>query len=234
VGLTTEGEARYWVAGPGSRLQHYERTPRERLPTHFIVYPQWMACPAVLGAPLVEGTVLDQSILGGATMVAYEANYDALGSGALPAAIAAPGRLVDEVDVSDLESEAEHGYLIEPITWETDSLAGFAPRPGAAEDEPVERWIADGGRVARARDRFWLEVAGERASLVARLSAEQPVTLDVRVDGADAGAIELPPGAWVEREVRQPVAARRGRVEVAIDARGGARFAAYHYWSYGP
>ncbi|PIE05328.1 MAG: hypothetical protein CSA75_05320, partial [Sorangium cellulosum] len=45
VGLTTPGEAPYWVAGAGSRFEHYERlyqTDRKRLPTHFIVYPNWM------------------------------------------------------------------------------------------------------------------------------------------------------------------------------------------------
>ncbi|HKQ71814.1 MAG TPA: hypothetical protein VJT73_20865, partial [Polyangiaceae bacterium] len=44
VGLTTPGEAPYWVAGAGSRFEHYERVLRtspERLPTHFIVYPHW-------------------------------------------------------------------------------------------------------------------------------------------------------------------------------------------------
>ncbi len=85
VGLTTEGEARYWVAGAGSRFEHYERLPAARRPTHFIVYPQWMACPPVLGALLHEATVVDQSILGGVTMEAHEARWDLLGSGALPA-----------------------------------------------------------------------------------------------------------------------------------------------------
>ena len=67
VGLTTPGEAPYWVAGGGSRFEHYEKlylASPERLPTHFIVYPQWMACDAVLGDPLHEATVLDQTILG--------------------------------------------------------------------------------------------------------------------------------------------------------------------------
>jgi hypothetical protein len=73
VGLTTEGEARYWVAGAGSRFEHYEKLAKERLPTHFIVYPQWMACSPVLGKQLFEATVTDQSILGGSTMVVHEA-----------------------------------------------------------------------------------------------------------------------------------------------------------------
>ena len=68
VGLTTPGEGRYWVAGAGSRFEHYERVHArapESLPTHFIVYPEWMACDAVLGAPLHEAVVTDASILGG-------------------------------------------------------------------------------------------------------------------------------------------------------------------------
>ena len=43
VGLTTAGEARYWVAGSASRFEHYERLAQAgKLPTHFIVYPDWM------------------------------------------------------------------------------------------------------------------------------------------------------------------------------------------------
>jgi len=52
VGLTTRDEARYWVAGAASRFEHYERLHARRaaaLPTHFIVYPEWMALDAVLG-----------------------------------------------------------------------------------------------------------------------------------------------------------------------------------------
>ena len=40
IGLTTQGEAPYWVAGAGSRFEHYERLHAEspeRFPTHFIV-----------------------------------------------------------------------------------------------------------------------------------------------------------------------------------------------------
>ena len=42
VGLTTPTEGRYWVAGQGSRFEHYERimkTQPQALPTHFLVYP---------------------------------------------------------------------------------------------------------------------------------------------------------------------------------------------------
>ncbi len=145
VGLTTEGEARYWVAGAASRFEHYEKLPRARLPTHFIVYPHWMACPPVLGRVLAEATVVDQSILGGNTMVAYTASWDLLGSGALPGAPPPGLSLVDEVDVADLESETAHGYEL-GSGWDTDNQVMMQ-----AEGE---RAIADGGRLRRERDRF--------------------------------------------------------------------------------
>ncbi|HEY0462741.1 MAG TPA: hypothetical protein VGC79_00970, partial [Polyangiaceae bacterium] len=58
VGLTTTGEARYWSAGAGSRFEHYERLPREVLPTVFVVYPPWFGLPALLGPCLTERTVI--------------------------------------------------------------------------------------------------------------------------------------------------------------------------------
>jgi hypothetical protein len=149
VGLTTPGEARYWVAGAGSRFEHYERLARvslERLPTHFIVYPHWLGCEAILGEELYRATVLDQTILGGASMHAYLARYDALGSG--ESARSADGsRLADELDVADLESEEAHGYEL-GSTRETENLA----LDYAADGQEV----ADGARVGRSYDRFAL------------------------------------------------------------------------------
>src|SRR5262249_49766943 len=129
VGLTTKEEAPYWVAGAGSRFEHYERLFRsspERLPTHFIVYRHWMACDAVLGEELHEETVTDQTILGGATIPAYAARYDRLGSGDLPADGEEASRPVDELDVADLESEATHAYELGPARDTDDVVLAHA------------------------------------------------------------------------------------------------------------
>ncbi|MEO6418558.1 MAG: hypothetical protein ABIP39_04085, partial [Polyangiaceae bacterium] len=61
VGLTTSSEGRYWVAGSASRFEHYERLGAARLPTHFIVYREWMACDAILGELIHDATVLDST-----------------------------------------------------------------------------------------------------------------------------------------------------------------------------
>jgi hypothetical protein len=230
VGLTTEGEAPYWVAGAGSRFEHYEKLPAARLPTHFIVYPQWMACPPVLGRLLTEATVIDQSILGGATMEAHEARWDLLGSGALPASPPSCLELVDELDVADLESERAHHYAL---------------GDGQEVDNQVMvrgdgvRAIADGGRLRRAEDRFRLRLpAGQIGRLVMRVTADTALDLRVSAAGREVGvaAIDEESG-WVERAVDLPAVPGGGATEIEVRAKarddGPARFGSFHYWVYG-
>ncbi len=217
VGLTTEGEAPYWAAGPGSRFEHWERLHRRGglLPSYLFVYRQWMAMPAVYGDYLTEATVVDQSILGGRTMTAMVADYDLLGSGELP--FSRPGTPLGSLDVSDLESEREHGYQVGDARshWNVATL-------GESDDG---RPIADGGRIERADDRFYL---GEHRPLQLVLRVIAPAPLEVWTDAIRAGETK-------------PLAATASWQEVAIDLPNGAdwitvrcsepkRFTSYHYW----
>jgi hypothetical protein len=227
VGLTTPEEARYWVAGAGSRFEHYERLYRQspdRFPTHFIVYPQWMACDAVLGDELHEETVTDQTILGGTTMTAFSARSDLLGSGDAPSG-SAPGRLVDELDVADLESEAAHDYRVGSLTRETNDQA--------ITYEVGDRTIADGTRTGRTRDDFVLRGRPmSRSVIVARFSADEAAELQVRVAGRTIGIANLVPGEWTEASFELPadLASAESRVEVV--ALRGTKFGSAHYWLY--
>jgi hypothetical protein len=234
VGLTTEGEARYWVGGAGSRFEHYEKLAKERLPTHFIVYPQWMACSPVLGKELFQATVTDQSILGGATMVVYEARWDTLGTGALPIDPPSGHAPVDELDVADLESEAAHGY----------NLAGsFDPDDQVVEVGKETEWdgtlkrsgVADGGRVHRSFDAFLAHLpAGKAVRMVMRGAAEEAVTLTVSTSDRAIGTIEIPAGAWVERSILIPADVAAASTPLSIVAHGDddPRFQSFHYWFY--
>ncbi len=235
VGLTTEGEAKYWVAGPGSRYEHYERLPREALPTHFIVYPQWMACPPVLGERLFEATVTNQSILGGATKVVFVADWSVLGRGSLPAKPPAAALLVDELDVSDLESEAEHRYVL-GSTNENENLVSTI-----FDDAGTE--ISDGGRHHRSRERFRVRLPEDRAStMIARLGAGHAVAVEVLVAGQEVGVLEVPLTGWVELSVGIPrglggaVTPVELRAKAWMDPEAPAAeppsFAALHYWFY--
>ncbi|AUX39625.1 hypothetical protein SOCE26_010190 [Sorangium cellulosum] len=236
VGLTTEGEARYWVAGPGSRFEHYEKLPPDRRPTHFIVYPHWMACPPVLGRELVDATVEDQAILGGTTMVAYEARWELLGSGALPVHTAPGERILDELDVSDLESESAHDYRPGPLADQHNHVVALpAPESSApGELDPARPEIADGGRFYRTADRFLTRAAGAagvaEARLVLRVAAEGGAELAVSVAGQEVGTVEVPAGTWVERDLPLPAARLSGPTPIEITLRRGSGFHAFHYW----
>jgi hypothetical protein len=216
VGLTTRDEARYWVAGAGSRFEHYERLSRGTLPTHFIVYPGWFGIPSLLGACLTERRVEGATILGGVLMVACEADYASLGSGARPIFTTTEGQLLDELDVADLESEAAHGY---ELGWAT------------PQDNVVVGDVAvDGGRGRRLLEQFELEVVGGGA-LVVRLAVNHPTPVELSFagktlrQGLEAGPFQ---------ELRFAVPAELPRGKVAVELRSQEPLTVLHYWSFGP
>lgn len=223
VGLTTPTEGRYWVAGAASRLEHYERLRAANpgaLPTHFIVYPEWMGLEPVLGRPLHEATVTDSTILGGQTMRASEARWDHLGTGERP--WTALATIHDALDVADLESEAAHGYeLFGAREGEQTASEGNAP-DGAI--------VLDGGRTHRSRDAFVADLprGGELVG-VARVESATPTALSVRVANRDVARIAIPDGPWVEVTFAIPPDARGERTAIEVSA-DGAPFTSYHYW----
>lgn len=226
VGLTTPEEARYWVAGAGSRFEHYERLHRShpsRLPTHFIVYPNWMACDAVLGRELTRATVTDQSILGGVTMIAHEARYDRLHSGDLPDRTI-HGNQIDELDVSDLESEEAHQYDV--------AIGGGTDHDNllhsTISDTGTERY--DAGRGKRRQDRFRLKMPVRKAVLVARWGTFSGASLAIRVDGREVTRIEVEPESWIEQEIELIGTGADASIEIlSTDNR---TFTSMHYWIY--
>jgi len=208
--------------------------PRDRLPTHFIVYPQWMACAPVLGKELTEATVTDQSILGGTTMLAYEARWDALESGALPADPPKGMRLVDEVDVADLASEKAHAYDATGALDQDNQVA----QVGEDVDwsgEVRRRGVTDGGRMHRSLDRFTVRLPQQGpVQMVMRISADELVDLSVAVEGREAATVTVNPGSWAEPVVELPGQAGAAVITVSVKATSGEapKFHVFHYWFY--
>ncbi|HMJ14477.1 MAG TPA: hypothetical protein VK524_23840 [Polyangiaceae bacterium] len=221
VGLTTRGEARYWVAGPGSRFEHYEKMKPSDRPTHYIVYPEWFGLPALLGETLTERRVAGATILGGETMAAYVADHRALGSAATPT-LPPRGVPIDELDVADLESEESHAYQL----YATTQLENIA-----VEDPSTQRW--DGARKARTRETFEIEIA-PGGVLLARLGASAPLRLEVHVASRAVGELSLTGRAWEELTIVIPTGVPAGRQQIELIAVREKSFVALHYWSYAP
>jgi hypothetical protein len=216
VGLTTPGEARYWVAGSGSRFEHYERLPRATLPTHFFVYPEWFGVPSLLGDCLTERRVDGATILGGPVMVACQADYGSLGTGSQPLTDFGTRRLLDELDVADLESEAAHDYAL-----------GMT----SAQDNFVEAGQGrfDGGRGQRYHERFRLRVE-PGGLVVVRLTASRPGELKLFVAGSPVGAATFEPGTFQELAVPLAPSAAAGLQPLELHAT--QLLTVLHYWSY--
>jgi hypothetical protein len=228
VGLTTAGEARYWVAGAGSRLEHYERLLARdpaSLPTHFIVYPEWMGVSLVLGTPLHQATVTDSTILGGQTMRAYVADWSKLGSGERPWTTSAAGTawtIVDSLDVADLESESDHAY----------ELLGARDGEEVAHDgiAPAGPTVVDGGRTNRAVERFTARLpAGVATRGIARVDGPAGTVVRVFANGSAIGSFTLGDDEdWSECTFDvPPQSAERTKFELRAE---GGLLTSYHYW----
>ncbi len=218
VGLTTRGESRYWAAGAGSRFEHYERLGVNRLPTHFIVYPEWFALPPLLGTWLTERRVPGATILGGETMSASMADWSSLKSAELPLFTDHEGRkLVDTLDVADVESERAHDYDLLPAVQSDDVLLESDGR-------------ADGARRSRVRDRFRLELAAG-GLFVARLGSETGGRAIVKFGERVLGEWQLAPAEFREYALELPELVRRPGVWLEISAQDQP-FTSLHYWSF--
>jgi len=230
VGLTTNGEARYWVAGTASRLEHYERLAPSALPTHFIVYPDWMGTDAFFGERLFDATVTDSTILGGQSMRAYVASWSLLGSGAKPWSDLEHG-IIDEVDVADLESESAHRF--ELLAHDNEEVVGDGYSPAGNH-------VIDGGRGYRNLDRFVAHLRpGKTTWAIARVAPmKNKVTLDVHA-GKDLVASftigsddEYATSTWTEQRFVIPSDDAKAETPLEVVARGGL-FGSYHYWFLG-
>ncbi|HEY8946173.1 MAG TPA: hypothetical protein VIM73_18085, partial [Polyangiaceae bacterium] len=207
VGLTTAGEAKYWTAGPGSRFEHYERLGRTKLPTHFIVYPEWFRIDPLLGEELTARHVPDATILGGARMAAYVADYSALGSGEVLDPTILRGRpVIDRLDVADLEIEAAHGYQLFDAEQRFNVVLGSGSR-------------LDGARAQRSLEVFSL-VLEPGGALVLRVAAERDLVLEVQV-GPERFLTDVPASDWRELVLELPSKTPHGRASLTVQARGG-------------
>jgi hypothetical protein len=215
VGLTTLGEARYWVGGVGSRFEHYERLAPERRPTHFIVYPEWFGLPQLLGDCLTERRVDGATILGGPLMVACLANYESLGSGAKPSIEVTSRRLLDELDVADLDSEAAHHYALLPATAAEDVVESLGDR-------------VDGGRSGRLREQFRLRVEPQ-GLLVIRLSTASAAHVRLTLSGRPVSVAPVAAGRFQELAIELPRDIPAGIATVVLSS--SQPLTLLHYWS---
>jgi hypothetical protein len=126
-------------------------------------------------------------------------------------------KLLDELDVADLESEAAHDYVLGSASAQDDIVEARGGR-------------VDGGRARRTRESFRLDVVPE-GLLVVRVSADAAADASVTVAGKPAGSVPIEPGRFQEVAVTLPHDGAAGRAEIVW--RSNQPLTLLHYWSYG-
>ncbi len=230
LGLVTNHQAAVFLEGTGALFERLEHLAPGERPGYLAVFPEWLRMPWILGPELFRTEVSEPlvSVQYPAASV-YAARWDTLGTGASPSTRLLEGaRVVDSLDVADLESESAHRYEIQVPPADRGArfttLVGVIPRDDAAP-------AVDGGREVARQERFDLHAGPCRdAGLVARLGSDSGVRISIRVDGDTAATPRIAPGI---QELTVPFPNGRacaGTHRVEVRAEGPAPYHAFHYW----
>ena len=245
IGLATADAAIAWRHGAGSVFELMEHSPMR--PDYFAIYPDiffipYLAATDLFAEELFRVEVPDYSGVtsAGSTQGVWRADWHLADSGEQfyqPDVWerTAGLRLVDKLDVADLDDESAHDvewwHDVRPSSWPTEVWQfTYHVLP--------EREVLDGGRLLTGGLSF--EVAtrpGEPLQIVARLHAQEAGAVRVEVDGQDMGLWAYPsaPGQWLETVFWVPAEAITGpRTRFAFQVEASnpdfRYYAPYHYW----
>lgn len=223
--------ARAAVNGEASTVELIERLEPAERPTYLALYPNWFgAITSRFGVELDRVTLTDNLICAGPAKVIYRADWSALDT---PAAVReASSAIVDEVDVADVISEAEHAYVSPAPNGGWTSLDILADEHG--------RPRFDGGRTIPA--------GGTESFVIAKSSkttqGREQMRIVVRVDEGTRGlrvhtprgtselrvsAVATPNGARAWREASATIEALAPGDTVTLEATSG-EYRNYHVW----
>jgi len=223
--------ARAGVHGLPATLELIERIPDAERPDVLAIFPTWWGVlptwfsSEVLARFPVEGNV----ICGGYEDVVYRADWHLLGSGESPRKIFDGETVRDAVDVADLVSEKEHGYVL-PAPG-----GGWTDMKILADPADARRDVFDGGRRIGGgkKELFVLRglTPGKRAHLILRSAPDAATHVIVRANGAPIVELSLEPAdGWVEGVATLPPDRVTAVTEMEIANQGPGDFVDYHAW----
>ena len=233
VGLTTPGQAMNWRSGIGSIVEALEDLPEDELPDMLAIYPNWL--PFLVSSGMAREEVfrahLDlNTICGGTDKVVYLPDWSLLHSGDLPPSSPQirQSRLMDEVDVADLASEARHSYRVIG-TWR--SIAN-------ALEDASGKTALDGGRIVFDGERMTVRCLPRKdLTIVARLDDRSAgIALHLRGTVVGSSTPERQALRWSYAVLTVPAGlVKSNRLEVTVRrgrTPGGQEksYGSYHYW----
>jgi hypothetical protein len=225
--------ARAGVQGLPATLELLERVPRNDRPDVLAIFPTWWGvlplwfADEVLRRFPVEGNV----ICGGYEHIVYRANWHLLNTGDEMRWTPPLGseRVRAAIDVGDLVSEKQKSYVFEQ------PQNGWTEMRVLPDPADPQRDLFDAGRriAVGKRESFVVRglARGEPIHLVFRVAQESNTKVRIKVDGADAGTMEVDRiDGWEEKPVLVPAELVHDEIHVEITNEGPGDFLDYHAW----
>jgi hypothetical protein len=200
--------ARAAALGEGATIELIERiAPRDR-PTFLALYPTWFGDITRRFGREIDHVTLDRNFICGAlTKGIYEADWSALAEG--PPAPPSEGRVVDALDVADVVSEKEHGYV------SPEPLGGWASLDIRADAEGRRRFDAGRTIPAGQSERFELLADAPSPAQIVVRTDERETDLEGLVTRRGGIVDTIPLGHGEPRDASQ-WSASRGSFKVAL------------------
>ncbi|MBN1978665.1 MAG: hypothetical protein JW918_14805 [Anaerolineae bacterium] len=244
IGLTTAGATLAWRHGSGSVFEQMEHSSLR--PDYFATYPDvfsipYLAATDLFAEELFRVEVPDYAVASAsATQGVWRADWRLAGSGERfyqpdVQSRTAGLRLVDALDVADLDDEAANNVE----WWQDARRTGFPTEVQQLAYHVLPgREVLDGGRLLTGGIAFDVATRpGEALWIVARLHAREGGAVRVEVDGRDVGRWRYPPvpGEWLETIFHVPaemIAKSQTRVALVVDADNPdfLHYAPYYFW----
>ena len=244
IGLTTADATIPWRHGAGSVFEAMEHSPMR--PDYFAIYPDvfsipYLAATDLFAEELFRVEVPDYAVASaGPVQGTWRAGWDLADSGERfyqPDVLARTSglRIVDALDVADLEDEAAHSVE----WWQDVRRPGFPTEVWQLTYRVLpEREVLDGGRLLTGGMAFDVATEpGESLWIVARLHAQEAGAVRVEVDGRDVGRWFYPsvPSQWLETVFHAPaetIIGHQTRIVLRVDTDNPdfRHYAPYHFW----
>ena len=245
IGLTTRDAAIAWRHGAGSVLELMERSPMR--PDYFAIYPDVFFIPYLAETDLFAEELFRVEVpdyygvtSAGPVQGVWQADWRLANSGEQfyqPDARELTGgmRLVDMLDVADLDDEAAHNmewwHDVYHPSWPTEAQQlSYRGLP--------DQKVLDGGRLLTGGMSFEVSTQPEEPlRIIARLHAREEGAVRVEVNGQDVGRWSYPPlpGQWLETVFWVPsekITDSRTRFVLRVDAPNASfrHYAPYYFW----
>jgi hypothetical protein len=206
LGLGTNGAGWAWVNGTGSIFEFLESFDIKKYPDYLIIYPSWFGFDkiGILKEEIARFKLIDPSIAGSPSpMIVYKVDWNLAHKGDKICSVMDKlkgYRLVDYIDVGDVENEKKHNYKF----WETQPgmFYGLIYQNEAHKypywDNP-SLMIVDGGRIITGGEKMKIHtIPGKELKIVKRTSTYTPVEVWINGEFLGVWTHQSTDGYWSE------------------------------------